>query len=107
VKRPFDKNSEQSPLIKPVRQRHVPQPRLSRLQVIPHGGERSNPETLADQIANFEAAMTAKQLAQLLSVSAVSVFKLAKRGTLPSFRVGTCVRFCPAAIARWLRECGG
>ena len=42
-----------------------------------------------------------------MSRGEVTVFKMAKRGVLPSFRVGSCVRFCPAAIARWLRERGG
>ena len=106
--RPFDKNSEQAPLTKPIRQRRVPQPsRLSRLQVIPHGSEPSNTETLANRIGSYRGALTARQLSELLSISAVTIFKLAKRGTLPSFRVGSCVRFCPAAIARWLQDHGG
>jgi excisionase family DNA binding protein len=63
--------------------------------------------TLADRIADSRKALTAYQLAELLSVSAISIFRLAKRDVIPAFRVGTSVRFCPAAIARWLRERGG
>ena len=63
--------------------------------------------TLADQIERFQGALTARQLSELLSVSAVTVFKMAKSGRLPSFRIGASVRFCPATIARWLRERGG
>jgi excisionase family DNA binding protein len=108
VKRPVEKNSEQPPTTRPACQRRVPQPsRLSRLQPIPRGSEPSNTETLADQIASFKGALKARQLSELLSISAVTIFKLAKRGTLPSFRVGSCVRFCPAAIARWLQDHGG
>jgi excisionase family DNA binding protein len=66
----------------------------------------SSTQTLADQIADFEGALTAKDLARLLSISAVTVFILAKRGALPSFRIGGCVRFCPTAISRWLRARG-
>jgi excisionase family DNA binding protein len=62
---------------------------------------------LADHIEGVESALTARELAEILSVSAVTVFKMAKRGTIPSFKVGTCVRFCPRTIARWLRERGG
>jgi len=106
--RPFDKNSEQAPLTRPARQRRVPQPsRLSRLQVIACRSEPSSTETLADQIAAFEGALTARQLSELLSISAVTIFKMAKRGALPSLRIGGCVRFCPRTVARWLRERGG
>jgi len=51
--------------------------------------------------------MTAQQLSEIVSVSAISLYKLAKSGRLPSFRIGTSVRFCPATVARWLRERGG
>jgi len=30
--------------------------------------------------------------------------KLARNGKIPSFRVGTCVRFDPRAVAKWLRR---
>jgi type I restriction enzyme R subunit len=33
----------------------------------------------------------------------VTVFKQAKAGRIPAFRVGTCVRFDPRAVAQWLR----
>jgi len=106
--RPFDKNSEQAPLTRTARQRRVPQPsRFPRLQVIACGSEPSNPETLADRIGSYRGALTAKQLAKVLSISAVTIFKMAKRGALPSLRIGGCVRFCPRTIARWLRERGG
>ena len=64
-------------------------------------------QSLPDQIERIPHALTAVELAGLLAVSRITIFKLAKRGTLPSFRVGTCVRFCPTAISRWLREHGG
>jgi hypothetical protein len=34
----------------------------------------------------------------------VTVFKQAAAGRIPSFRVGTCVRFDPRAVAQWLRS---
>jgi excisionase family DNA binding protein len=63
----------------------------------------ANPQPLADRIERFGRAMTATQLAALLAVSRIIIYKLAKKGRIPSFRVGTCVRFCPKAIAAWLR----
>ena len=60
--------------------------------------------SLPDRIEQFRHALTAVQLAQLLAVSRITIFKLAKAGRIPSFRVGVCVRFDPRAIAVWLRK---
>jgi len=80
--------------------------RVLRLGLLQDGMSGSS-RTLADRIADSRKALTAYKLAELLSVSAISIFRLAKRGVIPAFRVGTSLRFCPAAIARWLRERGG
>jgi excisionase family DNA binding protein len=63
----------------------------------------SEPKSLADQIESYSHALRAAEVAELLSVSRITVFKLAKAGRIPSFRVGTCVRFDPRAVAKWLR----
>jgi excisionase family DNA binding protein len=59
---------------------------------------------LADQIEKIGRALTAEELSKLLSVSKVTIFKQAAGGRIPSFRVGTCVRFDPRAVANWLRQ---
>jgi excisionase family DNA binding protein len=59
---------------------------------------------LADQIEKTGRALTADELARVLSVSRITIFKQAKAGRIPSFRIGTCVRFDPRAIAEWLRR---
>ena len=41
--------------------------------------------------------------AQWLAVSRIALFKLARSGRIPSFRIATCVRFDPRAVAKWLR----
>lgn len=46
-------------------------------------------------------ALIAGELAKLLFVSRVTIFKQAAAGRIPSFRVGTCVRFDPRAVAQW------
>jgi putative transposase len=108
VKRELETNSERASTIRPARQPHVPRlSRLSRLQIVRRGSDPSNTETLADQIATFKGALTARQLSDLLSISAITIYKMAKSGRLPSFRVGSCVRFCSRTIARWLRDHGG
>jgi excisionase family DNA binding protein len=64
---------------------------------------RGQPFALADRIERFGHALNARQLATLLAVSTIVVYKLAKSNRIPSFRIGTCVRFDPRAVALWLR----
>jgi excisionase family DNA binding protein len=61
-------------------------------------------QSIIQQISSAKGALTAAQLAQLLSVNRITVFKMAKSGRIPSFRIGTCVRFDPATVAAWLRK---
>jgi excisionase family DNA binding protein len=64
----------------------------------------TEPLSLADRIEKIGRALTANELAEMLAVSRISIFKQAKAGRIPSFRVGTCVRFDPRAVAEWLRS---
>jgi excisionase family DNA binding protein len=59
--------------------------------------------SLADKIAKVGRAMTADEVAAMLAVSRIVVYKMAKAGRIPSFRVGTCVRFDPRAVAERLQ----
>jgi excisionase family DNA binding protein len=63
-------------------------------------------QSLADKIAASPHALTADDLAAFLNVSRLTILRRAKRGTIPSFRVGSCVRFDPATIAAWLVKMG-
>jgi excisionase family DNA binding protein len=60
--------------------------------------------TLADRVEQTGHALTADDVAKLLSVSRITVFKQAKAGRIPSFRIGTCVRFDPKSVAEWMRK---
>jgi excisionase family DNA binding protein len=62
--------------------------------------------SLASRVKAKHHAMTAEELAEVLNVSRLTILRRAKRGTIPSFRVGSCVRFDPANISRWLVEMG-
>jgi excisionase family DNA binding protein len=64
----------------------------------------TEPLYLADRIERIGRALTANELAEMLTVSRITIFKQAKAGRIPSFRIGTCVRFDPRAIATWLRR---
>ena len=60
--------------------------------------------SLADKIEKLGRALKAGELALLLGVSRITIFKLAKAGRIPCFHVGTCVRFDPKEVAEWLRR---
>ena len=66
----------------------------------------AEPLSLIDRLKTFERAITADELADLLQVSRLTIIRKAKRGVIPSFRVGTCIRFDPKAISLWLRKHG-
>jgi excisionase family DNA binding protein len=61
---------------------------------------------LAQKIERMGRALTADDLAELLSVSKVGVYKLAAEGKIPHFRIGVSLRFDPHSVAGWLRERG-
>jgi excisionase family DNA binding protein len=72
---------------------------------VPHSPDlMSSNLSLADQIAATGHALTANELSKMLAVSHVTIFKQAKAGRIPSFRIGTCVRFDPKTTADWLRS---
>ena len=60
--------------------------------------------SLPDRIASIKRALKAEELAEILNVSKVTIFKRAKAGRIPSFRIGTAVRFDPKSVADWLRR---
>jgi len=64
----------------------------------------SEANSLPDRIAQFDHALTAAELSKLLAISKVTIFKHAAAGRIPSFHIGSCVRFDPRAIANWLRK---
>jgi excisionase family DNA binding protein len=64
----------------------------------------TEPLSLADRIERIGRALTANELAEMLTVSKITIFKQAKAGRIPSFRIGTCVRFDPRSVAQWLRR---
>lgn len=61
--------------------------------------------TLTKKIARgTKGALTAKQLGEMLSISPKTIFKLARAGRIPSFRIGTAVRFDARLVIDWLRQ---
>ena len=51
-----------------------------------------------------EHALRAGEVARLLGVTRQHIYKMAAEGTIPSFRIGSAVRFDPKQLAEWLRR---
>jgi excisionase family DNA binding protein len=62
--------------------------------------------SIASRIRGIRYAMTADELAEMLHMSRITILRRAKRGKIPSFRIGSAVRFDPAAISKWLLGLG-
>ncbi len=63
---------------------------------------------IAEQIESAEAALTVKQLSVILQCSPKLLYKMVEARTIPHYKVGVLVRFCPIETARWIRtrRCG-
>src|ERR1700685_2722979 len=49
-----------------------------------------------------ENALKAGELAKLLGVTRQHIYKMAAASVIPSFRIGTAVRFDPKQVSEWL-----
>lgn len=58
--------------------------------------------SIRERIAAFNRALTADELSTLFAVEPDSIYKKARAGDIPSFRIGTSVRFDPKQIIDWL-----
>ena len=59
--------------------------------------------TLIERLEKETGALRARDVARLFQVTPQHVYKMAARGTLPSFRVAGAIRFDPHGLANWLR----
>lgn len=48
---------------------------------------------------------TIKELAELLAVTEITIFRLMRRGDLPYYKIGRATRFDPADIDAFLARC--
>lgn len=58
---------------------------------------------LIEQLEARNGAMKVAELRELLGVDDKHIYRMAARGSLPSFHVGGAVRFDPQKVANWLR----
>jgi excisionase family DNA binding protein len=64
------------------------------------------PLSLIEHIMSFHRALTPDEMAEFLQMSRLTIIRKAKKQIIPSFRIGTCIRFDPKAIACWLKKRG-
>ena len=57
--------------------------------------------SIKEKICSFDGALEAKDLAKILGVKKTMIYQQARKGTIPSFRIGTLVRFDPRAVCDW------
>jgi excisionase family DNA binding protein len=60
-------------------------------------------ESLDTIVAKRKTAWTVEALAQLLSCSGKSLYKMIQSGKLPAYRIGSSIRIDPKAAAVWLK----
>lgn len=58
----------------------------------------------ADSILPMPRSLWAEQVAEVLGVSKMTVYRLAEKGTLPGFRVGRNWRFMSVDVEAYLRS---
>lgn len=75
-----------------------PQPVSDRMDVL------SVSPNLIAVIQGKSGAWSAPELAKLLGCTGKHIYALAKSGRLPHLRIGTMIRFDPAATAEWLKK---
>lgn len=59
---------------------------------------------LIEKLEARNGAMKVAELCELLGVDDKHIYRMAARGSLPSFHVGGAVRFDPQEVAKWLRQ---
>jgi excisionase family DNA binding protein len=60
--------------------------------------------TLVEKIASHRGALKVNDLVELLGCSKEKIYADAKSGRIPSFNLGSAVRFDPALVAAWLKK---
>lgn len=60
--------------------------------------------TLIESLEHRTSVLRAREVAALFQVTRQHIYKMAAKGTIPSFRVAGAIRFDPQVLAEWLRR---
>lgn len=61
-------------------------------------------DSIVDYLSSLDHCLQAPELARILGIHRITVYKLAAAGEIPSFRIASAVRFDPRVVAQWLRS---
>lgn len=67
-------------------------------------GSLAKMKSIEDRIAEFDRAMTVEEVAALFALHPDTIYKQARRGAIPCFRVGKAVRFDPWRLLEWYKK---
>jgi excisionase family DNA binding protein len=74
----------------------------------PYRGWMGATVSIADSLEQLDHCLNAAELARLLNVHKLTIYRLVQQGRIPALHVtGTCIRFDPRRVAEWLRARGG
>lgn len=59
---------------------------------------------LVETLKSRTGALKVAEIAKLLGVTPQHIYKMAARGSIPSFRISGAVRFDPDEVAAWLQR---
>jgi excisionase family DNA binding protein len=60
--------------------------------------------SFGDFLDKRATALTVSEVAEILNISERQVYKLVSESVIPSFHIGSSIRFDPSLIAAWLRQ---
>ena len=66
--------------------------------------QRETVSVLVENLEQCQRALRVSEVADLFQVSPMTIYRAAKEGNLPSFKVGSSLRFDPKAVIAWLKK---
>jgi hypothetical protein len=64
----------------------------------------SDPSLISQILRSYDRALTAREIAGILHLHPVTVYRKARAHVIPCRFIGTAVRFDPGVIAQWWEE---
>ena len=64
----------------------------------------SDPALISQILRSYHRALTAREIAGILHLHPVTVYRKAKAHVIPCRFIGTAIRFDPGVIAQWWEE---
>jgi len=60
--------------------------------------------TIPEKLRKMSGGLSAKQLGPIIGISHITLYRMAERKGIPSYRMGTKLLFDPTRIADWLEN---